>query len=73
MLGISIGNDTRDHDRSNRPQSPYDLSCFIEPKGADLILPHQAAVAFDIGSEDHSELSFDGVRFQNPSPPQLGV
>jgi hypothetical protein len=33
-------------------------------KGSDLILPHEAAVAFDIGGEDRGELSFDGVRFQ---------
>jgi len=33
-------------------------------KGADLIEPHQAAVAFDIRGEDRGELPFDGVRFQ---------
>ena len=33
-------------------------------KRADLILPHEAAVAFDIGGEDRGQLSFDGARFQ---------
>ena len=33
-------------------------------KGADLIEPHQAAVAFDVGGEDRGELPFDRVRFQ---------
>ena len=31
---------------------------------ADLIEPHQSAVAFDVGSEDRGELSFDGMGFQ---------
>ena len=31
---------------------------------ADLIEPHQAAVALDIGGEDRGELPFDRVRFQ---------
>jgi hypothetical protein len=33
-------------------------------KRGDLILPHEAAVAFHIGGEDSGELSFDGARFQ---------
>ena len=33
-------------------------------KGADLISPHETAIALDIGGEDRSKLSFDGVRFQ---------
>src|ERR1700730_18223767 len=38
--------------------------CGKGAKGADLILPHQTAVAFDIGGEDPGELSFDRLRFQ---------
>src|SRR6516165_3935989 len=40
-------------------------------KRADLILPHEAAVAFHIGGEDRGELSFDGWRIQTrhlPNP-----
>src|SRR6516162_1845978 len=33
-------------------------------ESGDLIKPHQAAVALDIGGEDRGELSFDGRRFQ---------
>src|ERR1700747_1341981 len=33
-------------------------------EGADLILPHQAAVALHIGCEDRGELSFDLLGFQ---------
>src|SRR6516162_4351236 len=33
-------------------------------KRADLILPHETAVALHIGGEDRGELSFDGWRFQ---------
>jgi hypothetical protein len=36
---------------------------------ANLILPHEAAVALDIGGKDRGELSFDGVRFQGSAPP----
>jgi hypothetical protein len=42
-------------------------------EGADLILPHQAAVALDIGGEDRGELSFDGVRFQGSAPPGTSI
>jgi TolB-like protein len=38
-------------------------------ESANLILPHESAVAFDIGGEDRGELSFDGVRFQGSAPP----
>jgi hypothetical protein len=33
-------------------------------KGANLIQPHETAIALDIGGEDRGELPFDGVRFQ---------
>ena len=33
-------------------------------EGADLIEPHQAAVALHIGCEDRGELSFDLLGFQ---------
>ena len=33
-------------------------------KGADLIQPHQAAIALDIGRKDCRELSFDLLGFQ---------
>jgi hypothetical protein len=42
-------------------------------QGADLILPHEATVAFDIGGEDRRELSFDGVRFQGSAPPRSSI
>jgi hypothetical protein len=37
---------------------------------ANLVEPHQAAVAFDIGCEDRRELSFDPVSFQGSVPPR---
>jgi hypothetical protein len=40
------------------PVSGEDAEC------ADLILPHQAAVALDIGGEDRGELPFDPMGFQ---------
>ena len=42
-------------------------------KGADLISPHQAAVAFDIRCEDRRELSFDPVGFQGSAPPRSSI
>jgi hypothetical protein len=42
-------------------------------KGADLIEPHETAVAFDIGCKDRRELSFDGVRFQGSAPPRSSI
>jgi hypothetical protein len=42
-------------------------------KGANLIEPHQAAVALDIGGEDRGELPFDGVRFQGSAPPRSSI
>jgi hypothetical protein len=42
-------------------------------KGADLISPHETAVAFDIGGEDRGKLSFDGVRFQSSAPPRSTI
>jgi len=36
---------------------------------AHLVLPHQAAVALDIGGEDRGELPFDRVGFQGSAPP----
>jgi hypothetical protein len=38
-------------------------------KGANLITPHQAAVAFDIRSEYCGELAFDPVGFQGSTLP----
>ena len=32
-------------------------------ESADLISPHEGAVARDIGGEDRGEFAFDGVRF----------
>jgi hypothetical protein len=40
---------------------------------ADLIEPHQAAVALDIGGEDRSELPFDRAGFQGSAPPGLSI
>jgi hypothetical protein len=42
-------------------------------KGADLIEPHQSAVAFDIGCEDRGELPFDPRGFQGSSPPRSSI
>ena len=53
--------------RSIRPRREAiddDSVCGEGAKGADLIEPHQAAVAFDVGGEDRGELPFDRVRFQ---------
>jgi hypothetical protein len=42
-------------------------------KSADLILPHQAAIAFDIRCEDRRELSFNPVGFQGSAPPGTSI
>jgi len=42
-------------------------------KRADLILPHEAAVAFHIGCENSGELSFDGARFQPRHLPEESI
>jgi len=42
-------------------------------EGADLISPHQAAIAFDIRCEDRRELSFDPVGFQGSAPPRSSI
>jgi len=43
---------------------------FVEgAKSGNLVLPHQTAIALDIGCEDRGELSLDGVRFQGSAPP----
>jgi hypothetical protein len=42
-------------------------------KGADLILPRQAAIAFDIRREYRRELSFDPVGFQRSAPPRSSI
>jgi hypothetical protein len=42
-------------------------------EGADLIQPHQAAIALHIGGEDRGELSFDGVQFQGSAPPRTSI
>jgi hypothetical protein len=42
-------------------------------KGADLIEPHQAAVAFDIGGKDCGELPFDRTFFQGSAPPRSSI
>ena len=42
-------------------------------KGADLISPHETAVAFDIRCEDRRELSFDPVGFQGSAPPRSSI
>ena len=62
--------------RSIRPRREAiddDSVCGEGAKGADLISPHQAAIAFDIGCEDRRELSFDGVRFQGSTPPGSSI
>jgi len=41
-----------------------DPICGESAKGADLISPDQAAVAFHIGYEDRGGLLSDGARFQ---------
>ena len=38
-------------------------------KGTNLILAHEAAITFDIGSEDRGKVAFDGVRFQGSALP----
>jgi hypothetical protein len=42
-------------------------------KGANLVTPHEAAVAFDIRCEDRRELSFDPVGFQRSAPPTSSI
>jgi hypothetical protein len=42
-------------------------------EGADLILPHEAAVALDVGCEYRGELSFDGARFQPRHLPTASI
>src|SRR5215472_4888423 len=49
--------------RGDEPIDNGPVSCQ-SAEGADLIPPHQTAIAFDIGGEDRGELSFDGWRFQ---------
>jgi hypothetical protein len=50
-----------------------DPVCGEGAEGADLISPHETAVAFDIGCEDRGKLSFDGVRFQGSAPPRSSI
>jgi len=49
------------------------LVCREGPKGANLVAPHEAAVALHIGSEDRRELLFDGVRFRGSAPPDESI
>jgi hypothetical protein len=42
-------------------------------KSANFVLPHKAAVAFDIGCEDSGELPFDPVGFQGSAPPGTSI
>jgi hypothetical protein len=51
----------------------YDPVSRERAERADLIEPHQSAVAFDIGGKNCRELSFDGVRFQGSAPPQSSI
>src|SRR6516165_2372127 len=49
--------------RGDQPISD-DPVCGEGAERANLVLPHQAAVALDIGGKDRCELSFYGWRFQ---------
>jgi hypothetical protein len=40
---------------------------------ADLVTPHQAAIAFDVGSEDRCKLPFNQSDWHPPGPPASGV
>src|SRR5215469_3295535 len=46
-----------------------DSVCCEGAKGADLISPHEAAVALHIGGEDRRELPFERAGFQGSAPP----
>ena len=60
-----VGNDAvagsvDDPPAMRRDQSVHDGAVRLEPiQGADLVLPHQLAVARDVGREDRCEFSFD--------------
>ena len=47
--------------------------CGEGAKSANLIAPHEAAVAFDIGCKDRRELSFDPMGFQGSTPPRSSI
>jgi hypothetical protein len=58
--------------RGDEPIDNYPVS-RERAKGADLIEPHQAAVAFDIRCEDRRELPFYPVGFQGSTPPRSSI
>jgi hypothetical protein len=40
---------------------------------ADLVTPHQAAIAFDVGREDRCKLPFNQSDWHPPGPPASGI
>jgi hypothetical protein len=83
LHGVHSTGEVRDQAVARRIEDPTpmrgyqpirdDPVCGEGAERADLIEAHQAAVAFDIGGEDRSELSFDRVRFQGSAPPRSNI
>jgi hypothetical protein len=79
LNGIHSAGEIGDEAIARRVEDPTamrgDQAIYDDPvgrecaEGADLILAHETAVAFDIRCEDRRELSFDPMGFQGSIPP----